>query len=71
MREGLKPEEKLTNLESRNFFLCPKPNSINSNTASAAATKTCCSDKAKTAVAEINDAEDLPFPYTRFIDFLL
>ncbi|XP_060181474.1 uncharacterized protein LOC132611054 isoform X1 [Lycium barbarum] len=24
---GLKPEEKLLNLESRSFFLCPKPNS--------------------------------------------
>lgn len=23
---GLKPEQKLLNLESRNFFLCPKPN---------------------------------------------
>lgn len=68
--ECLKPEEKLTNLESRNFFLCPKPNNISSNTASAAS-KTSCYNEAKTTVAEINHAEDLLFPYTRFMDFML
>uniref|UniRef100_A0A166FXX6 DUF7054 domain-containing protein n=1 Tax=Daucus carota subsp. sativus TaxID=79200 RepID=A0A166FXX6_DAUCS len=66
---GLKPEEKLTNLESRNFFLCPKPNNINSNTTSAAS-KTSCSNEANTTVADTH-AEDLQFPCTRFMDFLL
>lgn len=28
---GLKPEEKLMNLGSRNFFLCPKPNKTATN----------------------------------------
>ncbi|WOG81666.1 hypothetical protein DCAR_0100817 [Daucus carota subsp. sativus] len=63
------PEEKLTNLESRNFFLCPKPNNINSNTTSAAS-KTSCSNEANTTVADTH-AEDLQFPCTRFMDFLL
>ncbi|KAK1384854.1 Histone deacetylase HDT [Heracleum sosnowskyi] len=67
--ERLKPEEKLTNLESRNFFLCPKPNNINRNTASDAS-RTFCSNEANTIVAEIY-ADEFLFPYTRFMDFLL
>ncbi|KAL8101250.1 hypothetical protein AgCh_033211 [Apium graveolens] len=67
--ECLKPEEKLTNLESRNFFLCPKPTNINSNPASDAS-RTSCSNEANTTAAEIY-ADELLFPYSRFMDFLL
>nr|XP_009795243.1 PREDICTED: uncharacterized protein LOC104241967 [Nicotiana sylvestris]XP_016464395.1 PREDICTED: uncharacterized protein LOC107787354 [Nicotiana tabacum] len=53
--ESLKPEEKLLNLESRNFFLCPKPNcSINSS----------CKVKAKAAAK-------LPLLLAKFMDLLV
>lgn len=71
MCEGLKPEEKLVNLESRNFFLCPKPSNSNSNNTTACdASRTSCSNEANTTVAEIY-ADEILFPYTRFMDFLL
>ncbi|XP_022738431.1 uncharacterized protein At4g22758-like [Durio zibethinus] len=53
--ESLKPEEKLINLGSRNFFLCLKPSS---------SVTSCGSDKAKMA-------SDSLFSFTKFIDFLL
>lgn len=55
VRAGLKPEEKLINLGSRNFFLCYKPPS---------STGSSCSKEAKKA---INTA----FPLTKLMDFLL
>ncbi|KAL4602608.1 hypothetical protein ACB092_10G065400 [Castanea dentata] len=53
--ESLKPEEKLINLGSRNFFLCYKPSSSAGSS---------CSKEAKKA---INTA----FPLTKLMDFLL
>ncbi|KAK9277566.1 hypothetical protein L1049_007111 [Liquidambar formosana] len=50
--ESLKPDDKLINLGSRNFFLCPMPtNSIPSS----------CSEEAIKS----------PFPWIKFMDFLL
>ncbi|KAK1356600.1 Histone deacetylase HDT [Heracleum sosnowskyi] len=73
--ESLKPDEKLINLVSRNFFLCPKPNYSNSTSTSAAANNSSsCSDEIKTTattVAADIHAQILPFPCTKFMDFLL
>uniref|UniRef100_A0A7C8YYV7 DUF7054 domain-containing protein n=1 Tax=Opuntia streptacantha TaxID=393608 RepID=A0A7C8YYV7_OPUST len=54
--ECLKMEEKLVNLESRNFFLCRKPN--------AKSMLTCYDDQVK-------KAENSAFPLTNLMDFLL
>ncbi|KAJ6943319.1 hypothetical protein NC652_008942 [Populus alba x Populus x berolinensis] len=53
--ESLKPDEKLINLASRNFFLCSKPpNAVNSS----------CREGTKMAIK-------YPFPLTKLMDFLL
>ncbi|KDP25585.1 hypothetical protein JCGZ_20741 [Jatropha curcas] len=55
--ESLKPDEKLINLGSRNFFMCSKPsNSINC----------CCSEEAKLGIRST-----LTFPFIKLMDFLL
>ncbi|KAG2681393.1 hypothetical protein I3760_11G142500 [Carya illinoinensis] len=53
--ESLRPEEKLMNLGSRNFFLCSKP---------SASAGSSCSEEAKKAT-------DIAFPLTKLMDFLL
>ncbi|XP_074359181.1 uncharacterized protein LOC141698397 [Apium graveolens] len=76
--ESLKTDEKLINLESRNFFFCPKPNNSNSNSTSTSVAannkSSSCSNKMKrtttTAATDIH-AQMLPFPCTKFMDFLL
>lgn len=52
---GLKAEEKLINLGSRNFFLCSKP---------IASVNSFCSEEA-------NKETQSPFPLTKLMDFLL
>nr|XP_027079684.1 uncharacterized protein LOC113702754 isoform X1 [Coffea arabica]XP_027083039.1 uncharacterized protein LOC113705392 [Coffea arabica] len=54
--EGLKPEEKLKNLGSRNFFLCQRPSHAVISISSS------CSNQAKGGT---------PFPLTKLMDFLL
>lgn len=54
--ESLRTEEKLKNLGSRNFYLCPKPTTV---------ADSLCTDEAKYVAA------NFVFPFTKFMDFLL
>lgn len=54
--ESLKPEEKLTNLGSRNFYMCPKPNN---------------NSKSITPNSSRNNEANSRFPFPKFMDFLL
>ncbi|WOG87149.1 hypothetical protein DCAR_0206372 [Daucus carota subsp. sativus] len=70
----LNPEEKLINLESRNFFLYPKPhNMINSSTATTDNSSTCSHKTKGTTMITNADirGQNIPFPCTTFMDFLL
>ena len=58
---GLKADEKLINLGSRNFFMCSKP-----STSSVSVNLSSCSEEANLAITFTS-----PFPLTRLMDFLL
>lgn len=57
--ESLKPEEKLINLETRDFFMCLKP--VGTSTSTTSSVKCSCSE----------EATNFSFPWTKLMDFLL